>query len=154
MRCTSRLSTRTINIVNIYKWITNCYQLLRHASLCWLYKFALLKQALQRHNKKIDFNLKNIVHWLRANKVSLNTSKTETILIRTTTAKKTEMKKYMNSRISEQKINVFKEAKYLGLKLDQHLTFKQHVHTIKLKLNIANGLLRYHVDSKPLKTIY
>ena len=63
----------------------------------------------------------------------------------------------MNFRISGQKINLVKEAKYLGLKLDQHLTFKQHMHTIKLKLNRANGLLakiRYHVYLKLLKTIY
>ena len=63
----------------------------------------------------------------------------------------------MNFRISGQKINIVKEAKYLGLKLDQHLTLKQHMHTIKLKLNRGNNLLakiRYHVDSKLLKTIY
>ena len=63
----------------------------------------------------------------------------------------------MNFRISGQKINIVKEAKYLGLKLDQHLTFKQHMHAIKLKLNRVNRLLakiRYHVDSKLLKRIY
>ena len=62
----------------------------------------------------------------------------------------------MNFRIRGQETNIVKEAKYLGLKLDQHLTFKQHMHTIKLKLNKANGLLakiRY-VNSKLLKTIY
>ena len=44
------------------------------------------------------------------------------------------------------------------MKLDQHLTFKQHImDTIKLKHNKANGLLakmRYNVGSKVLKTIY
>ena len=63
----------------------------------------------------------------------------------------------MDFRISGQKINIVKEAKYLGLKLDQHLTFRQYMDTIKLKLNRANSLLakiRYHVDSKLLKTIY
>ena len=62
----------------------------------------------------------------------------------------------MNFRISGQKTNIVKEPRHLGLKLDQHLTFKQHMHTIKLKLNKANGLLakiRY-VNSKLLKTIY
>ena len=60
----------------------------------------------------------------------------------------------MNFRITGQKINIATEAKYLGLKLDQHLTFKQHMDTIKLKLNIENSLLtkiRYHVGSKLLK---
>ena len=63
----------------------------------------------------------------------------------------------MNFKISGQKINIVKEAKYLGLKLDQHLTIKQHMDTIKLKINKANSLLgkiKYHVDSKLLKTIY
>ena len=63
----------------------------------------------------------------------------------------------MNFRISGQKINIVKEVKYLELKLDQHLTIKQHMHTIKLKLNRINSLstkIRYHVDSKLLKTIY
>ena len=39
----------------------------------------------------------------------------------------------MNFRINGQKINIAKEAKYLGLKLDRHLIFKQHMHTIMLK---------------------
>ena len=63
----------------------------------------------------------------------------------------------MNFRVSGQKINIVKEAKWLGLRLDQHLKFKQYMHTIKLKLNRANGLLakiRHDVDSKLLKTIY
>ena len=34
-------------------------------------------------NKKINFGLKNIVHWCRANKFSLNTNKPETISFRT-----------------------------------------------------------------------
>ena len=34
-----------------------------------------------------------------------------------------------------------KEAKYLGMIMDEHLTFKNHMDTVKLKLNRANGLL-------------
>ena len=67
-----------------------------------------------------------------------------------------EIKKHMDFTTSAQKINIVKDTKWLGLKLDQHLKFKQHMHTTKLKLNRANGLLakiRYHVDSKLLKTI-
>ena len=62
----------------------------------------------------------------------------------------------MSFRLSGQKINIDKEVKYFGLKLDQYLIFKQHMHTIKLTINTANGFLvrkRYHIDSKLLKTI-
>ena len=63
----------------------------------------------------------------------------------------------MNFRINGQKINIVKEAKYFRLKLDQYLTFKQQMRTIKLKLNRANSLLakiRYHVDSKLSRALY
>ena len=50
--------------------------------------------------------LKNIVHWLRANKISLNTKKTEIVLFR---AHKTIIKKNMNFQISGQKVNIIYE---------------------------------------------
>ena len=37
-------------------------------------------KSLKDINKKVNFELKNIVHWLRANKIYLNTSKTDLIL--------------------------------------------------------------------------
>ena len=84
-------------------------------------------------SKKINFDLKNIFYWLRANKIS-NTSKTETILFRT---KKEKNKN--TSKICVQTINNVKEARYWGLKLDQHLTLKQHMKKIQNKaLQIIN----------------
>ena len=47
----------------------------------------------------------------------------------------------MNFRISGQKINIISETKYLGLILDEHLTFKYHLQNLKLKLNRANCFL-------------
>ena len=89
-------------------------------------------------NQEINFELKNIVHWLRANKISLNTKKTKIALFR---AQKTIIKKDMNFQISGQKANIMKETKYLGVIMDEHLTFKNRMDTVKLKLNRANGLL-------------
>ena len=40
----------------------------------------------------------------------------------------------MNFRFSGQKVNM-KEAKYLWMIMDEHLTFKNHMDTVKLKLN-------------------
>ena len=148
MLCTSRVSTRAITILNINKWLTQCYKLLWHTALCWWYKFALLKQVPQRHNKKINFDLKNIVHCLIANKISLNTGKTEIILFRTKTI---EIKNHMNFRISDQKINIAKEAKYS--ELDQLLTFKQHTHTIKIKLKQNKWLFGQNKISFWFKTL-
>ena len=63
----------------------------------------------------------------------------------------------MNFRFSGQKRNIMKEAKYLGMVMDEHLTFKNHMGTVKLKLKIENGLLaklRHYVNPILLRTIY
>ena len=63
----------------------------------------------------------------------------------------------MNFRNSGQKVNIMKETKYLGMIMDEHLTFKNHMDTVKLKLNRANGLLaklRHYVNPTLLRTIY
>ena len=63
----------------------------------------------------------------------------------------------MNFRISEQKVNIMTETKYLGMITDEHLTFKNHMDTLKLKLNRANGLLatlRHYVNPTLLTKIY
>ena len=50
-----------------------------------------------------------------------------------------------------------KEAKYLGMVMDEHLTFKNNMDTVKLKLKRENGLLaklRHYVNPILLRTIY
>ena len=47
--------------------------------------------------------------------------------------------------------------KYLGVKIDEHLTWKAHIDGISAKLNKANATLskiRHFVDQKTLKAIY
>ena len=63
----------------------------------------------------------------------------------------------MNFQISGQKIKITKETEYLGVVMDEHLTFKNHMDTVKLKLNRANDLLatlRHYVNPILLRTIY
>ena len=66
-------------------------------------------------------------------------------------AQRTILKK-LNFRISGQNlVNIMKETKYLEMIMDEHLTCKNHIDTVKLKLNRANGLLaklRHYVNPK------
>ena len=53
--------------------------------------------------------------------------------------------------------NIMNETTYLGMVMDEHLIFKNHMNTMKLKLNLANGLLaklRHYFNSLLLRTIY
>ena len=63
----------------------------------------------------------------------------------------------MNFRLSGQKIRQKTCTKYLGVLIDEHLLFKDHINFLKQKLNRANGILaklRHHLPSDILKTVY
>ena len=48
-------------------------------------------------------------------------------------------------------------SKYVGVLQDQHLLFKDHLNTLKQKLNTANGTeakLRHYLSSDILKTVH
>ena len=48
-------------------------------------------------------------------------------------------------------------VKYLGVLIDEHLKFKQHINSLCTKLRRANGMLakiRHYVDPTTLKSIY
>ena len=47
----------------------------------------------------------------------------------------------MTFKINGQKIKILRITKYLGLLIDEKLSFKLHLDTTKLKLNRANCLL-------------
>ena len=115
-----------------------------------LYRHSSLKNI----NKHVNHDLSSIVHWLRANRISLNVDKTEIIIFR---PKKKTIKRKRNFRISGQKIKTTTKTKYLGINLEEHLTWSQHIKLLKSKLSRANGLLskiRYYTSQELLRTIY
>ena len=97
---------------------------------------------MKKINTLINHDLALLVQWLRANKISLNTSKTETVIFR---PKQKTINKHLNFRISGEKINLSSTVKYLGVILQEHLEWKNHIDTLKLKLNRAIGLLFFTV---------
>ena len=78
-------------------------------------------KSLKKVNKFISHDLSLLVQWLRANRISLNTSKTEIILFQT---KNKKITKNLNFRISGQKIDTIKQTKYLGEYLDDGFTWE------------------------------
>ena len=62
-------------------------------------------------NKKINCDLKSIAEWLKANKISLNSGKTELVLSRSKNKKAT---KNMNFRLSGQKEKNLKKKMFMN----------------------------------------
>ena len=110
--------------------------------------------SLKLVNKYINHDLKLLVHWLRANRISLNVSKTEIVLFR---PKNKKINKKLNYRLSGEKIIPTTHTRYLGIIIDQHFTWDQHLKMLKKKFSRANGLLakaRYYLYPNLLRTRY
>ena len=98
--------------------------------------------------------MKALCKWLRANKISLNASKTELLLFRHPNKKfDFELKIKLNGK----RIIPSTYVKYLGIYIDCHLNWKYHVNELSVKLSRANGMLakiRYYVGHHTLNMIY
>ena len=62
-----------------------------------------INNSLKDKNRKVNYDLRHIVKWLRANKILLNSGKTELILFR---SKNENIIKNMNFRIGGQKYHL------------------------------------------------
>ena len=110
--------------------------------------------SLKSLKKKINIDLKLLCHWLNANKISLNSGKTEYILFR---HKLKPMNYELKLKINGKKLYPSTSIKYLGIFLDEDLSWKKHVNITSLKLHRANGALaklRHYVSPSILTTIY
>ena len=95
--------------------------------------------------------MKNLSTWLHAKKILLNISKTELIVL------KARMKKVgfdLKLKLNEKRIYPTKSVKYLGIEIDESLTWNEHINNIAIKLNRANPMLykvREFVNTRVLK---
>ena len=63
----------------------------------------------------------------------------------------------MRIKLSRKRLYLSDAVKYLGVKIDENLNWKNHIHDIATKLNRYNTLLykiRNYVNSNTLKSIY
>ena len=105
-------------------------------------------------NKQVNKDLKTLSNWLKANKICLNVSKTEVFLFK---SPKKQLDFGLKLILNEKRLYLTNSVKYLGLKIDEPLTWKPHIDGISAKLNKANAMIseiRHFVDQKTLKAIY
>jgi hypothetical protein len=98
-----------------------------------------LKEAVE----KMNGNLECLRKWLNFNKICLNVNKSQYMVV---THKKIDRDEF-EVKIGEEKITRAPEIKYLGVIIDQHLSFMSHLNYIKKKLNMKLALFR-RIDDK------
>ena len=127
---------------------------------CMVHHFAddtnllLFDSSLKSLQKKINIDLKFLCHWLNANKISLNTNKTEYVLFR---HKQKSINFNLKLKLNGKKLYPSSYIKYLGIFIDENLNWKKHVSILSSKLRRANGALaklRHFVPPKTLTSVY
>ena len=109
--------------------------------------------SIKKLNKAVNFDLKNVTNCFNANKISLNVIKTELILF------KPRMKKLdfdLKLKLNDKRLYPTESVKYLGIKIDENLTWIDHINDSAIELNRANAMpfkVREFVNIKILKSI-
>ena len=99
-------------------------------------------------------SLRFVCNWLKANKISLNASKTEMLVFRDP-RKKIDFE--LKIKIDGKKIIASKFVKYLGIYLDNHLSWQKQEQDMRSRLSRAAGMLckiRHYVNFDTLKMVY
>ena len=98
--------------------------------------------------------LKKIARWLCANKLSLNIKKTHFIIFK---SKKRKLNQTVSIKINEQPIELAKYTKFLGVCIDEELSWKHHIDQVVSKISKMTGIMakvRHYLSLKTLQTIY
>ena len=114
----------------------------------------LKNESLKTISKQANIDLKLLMNWLKANKISLNTSKTEMLIFRSIRKK---LDYEVKIKINGHRLRPSNVVKYLGIFIDEHLNWRHHINFVCTKLKRANGALsklRHYVDKKTLTSLY
>ena len=75
-------------------------------------------KSVNKLNKYINIDMKNLTKWLNANKISLNVKKTELVIFK---HKNKKLERPRKIKLSRKRIYPSKSVKYLGGKIDKNL---------------------------------
>ena len=103
----------------------------------------------------MNHELKLASNWLKLNKLSLNTDKTKLVIFHS--VKKKFDKNAVSIKINQHKLPIVESVKYLGMYLDEHLSWEFHINQLSFKLSRANGILsklRHYVPNNTLLQVY
>ena len=114
----------------------------------------LANKSLKQLKKHMNLDLKRLYNWLVANKISLNKDKTEVVLFRHPNKK---INYDLKLKLNGKNLKLTDSVKYLGVHIDSHLNWSQHIAILAPKLNRAAGMLakiRHYVAKDTLRDIY
>ena len=116
--------------------------------------FLYISKSLKKIQKYMNFDLRFVCNWLKANKISLNASKTEMLIFRDP-RKRIDFE--LKLTIDGKKIVPSRFVKYLGIYIDNFLSWQKQEQDMRSRLSRAAGMLckiRHYVNLDTLKMVY
>ena len=113
-----------------------------------------MKQSIKKIKKSVNKDLKSLLHWPNANKISFNVTKTDVVIFR---AKGKVFDTDLKLKMCGKKLYPFHPVKYLGVYLDEYPNWATHVNQLCVKLVEANVMLSkicYFVNETILRSTY
>ena len=101
----------------------------------------------------INEEMQSVLYWLEVNKLSLNVSKTHYMIFSSRNANIPDI----DIRIRNAMIDRVSHTKFLGVQIDEKLTWKHHINYINKKLSKCSGILckaRKFLPASCLRTLY
>ena len=107
-------------------------------SFCYDTNLLNFNKSVAKLNKLANLDKKNLTVWLNANKISLNVEKTELVIFK---HQRKKLDSEIKIKLNRKRLYPSQSVRYLGIKTDQNLNWKDHINDIAVKLNRANALL-------------
>ena len=135
---------RVLSLDLFYSYYIYINDLNEAIKFCKVHHFAddtnllYLGKSIKKLNKLVNIDLKNLLYWLNANKISLNVKKTELVIFK---SKQKQFDGEIKLKLICKRLFPNDSVKYLGVKNDGNLLWKSHIDYLSVKLNRANALL-------------
>jgi len=114
--------------------------------------FYAMDKDITNVRRALNEDLKNLHNWLCANKLSLHTGKTKSILICNHQKLRHITDPTLSTTLDSTPIEQVDHLPYLGIELDSRCSFEEHVRGLTSKLNRALGILKRTAPYLPLTT--
>lgn len=103
---------------------------------------------------KVNQELNQVQEWLTLNQLTLNIKKSSFIIFR---SRKKQLRRQLNIKLNNEILQQVENTKFLGIIIDQHLTWKNHIDSITKKMLKISGILcriRFYISQSLLKLLY
>ena len=140
--------------VNDFK---NCLQYSTNISFANDTNVFIVNKQLQALYENGNIQLDNIDNWMVANKLSINTNKTNYILFQTPKSRLIKTVKNFQLKLSNNAIDRVCSTRFLRALIDENLSWKNHVDMIKQKMRAALGAvmrIRVYLSFKVMLCLY